>query len=80
MEASEQLFADRQDEYTEMEADARAAYENVEAGRARRHEQEESLRARLQAAFVNEDVENVATALEVELSNEDLPLSRDVQH
>lgn len=54
---------------------AKAAHDAEEAQRAVRHEQEEHLRERLRSAVVNDDVEVAASVLEVELSNEDLPIA-----
>ena len=51
------------------------AHEDEEKDRARHHEQEELLRARLRDAVVQDDAEIAALALEIELSNEDLPIA-----
>jgi hypothetical protein len=70
----ERVFRERTAHHEEETAAARAAHEVYEQGRAQQHEQEELLRARLRDAVANDDAEIVATVLEVELSNEDLPI------
>lgn len=72
--AATELLAERQDEHARITENARMDHEREEALRASRHEGEEALRARVREAVITGDAEILAYLLEVELSNEDVPL------
>jgi len=70
----DRVIRERQAQYEEEMAAAGAAHEAEQSLRAKQHEQEEHLRARLRDAVEQDDAEIAALALEIELSNEDLPI------
>ena len=73
-EAAAELLAARQEEHARGSEAARVEHGQEEAVRARRHDHEEALRTRVREAVVKDDAEILASVLEVELSNEDVPL------
>jgi hypothetical protein len=73
------LVASREAEQARLAEEARIQHENEEALRASRHQQEEALRTRIRDAVVSEDAAILSSVLEVELSNEELPLPLDFE-
>jgi hypothetical protein len=76
--ATSRLLESKTAELARTVAAARKEHEEMEAQNAKRHEQEEALRTRIREAVVRDDSEILASVLEVELSNEDLPFPFDV--
>jgi hypothetical protein len=72
--AAADLLRARENQHARIVEVARNRHEREEALRSERHSEEEALRTRIREAIVTEDSEILAELLEVELSNEELPL------